>query len=80
MNLLWFLLIGGLAGWIAGLLVRNAGFGVIGDVIVGIIGAVIGGYLFGLLGVSTYGLVGSLVTATVGAVVLLFLFRLLKAA
>lgn len=80
MNLLWFLIIGGLAGWIAGLLVRNAGFGVIGDVVIGIIGAVIGGYLFGLLGVSTYGLIGSLITATVGAVVLIFLFRLLKAA
>jgi uncharacterized membrane protein YeaQ/YmgE (transglycosylase-associated protein family) len=81
MNLLWFLIIGLLAGWIAGALVKGGGFGLLGDLIVGVIGAVLGGFLFGMLGVSAGGgLLGSLIVATVGAVVLLFLVRLIKRA
>ncbi len=78
MSLLWFLIIGIAAGWIAGELMRGSSFGLIGNLVVGVIGAVIGGYLFDLLGISTYGLLGSLVTATVGAVVLLFLVNMFR--
>jgi uncharacterized membrane protein YeaQ/YmgE (transglycosylase-associated protein family) len=76
----WFLLIGGLAGFLAGKIMRGHGFGVFGDILVGIFGAVIGGFLFGLLNLASYGLLGSLVTATVGAIVLLWALRRLRSA
>jgi uncharacterized membrane protein YeaQ/YmgE (transglycosylase-associated protein family) len=80
-NLIWFLIIGAIAGWLAGLLMKGGGFGLLGDIIVGIIGAVLGGWLFGVLGISAGGgLVGSLIVAFIGAVVLLFLVRLIKRA
>jgi uncharacterized membrane protein YeaQ/YmgE (transglycosylase-associated protein family) len=81
MNLLWFLIVGLIAGWLAGVLMKGGGYGVIGDIIVGIIGAVIGGWLFSTLGVSAGGgLLGSIIVATIGAVVLIFLLRLIKRA
>jgi uncharacterized membrane protein YeaQ/YmgE (transglycosylase-associated protein family) len=77
--LVMFLAIGAIAGWLAGLLIRGGGFGLLGNIVVGIIGAVIGGYLFGVLGISAGGgLVGSLVTSVAGAAVLLFVVGLLK--
>jgi uncharacterized membrane protein YeaQ/YmgE (transglycosylase-associated protein family) len=81
MQFLWFVLIGLVAGWLAGLLVKGGGFGAVGDIIVGIIGALIGGFLFSSLGVSSGGsLVGAIIVATIGAIVLIFLLRLLKRA
>jgi len=81
MSLLWFLLVGLVAGWLAGVLVKGGGFGVIGDIVVGVIGAVLGGWLFSILGASVGGeLVGSIIVATVGAVVLLAIVRLVKRA
>ncbi len=80
-SVIWFLIIGIVAGWLAGKIMRGGGFGLIGDLVIGIIGAVLGGFLFGLLGLSSDGsLIGSLVTATVGAIVLLFLIHLVKRA
>ena len=81
MSLLWFLLIGIAAGWLAGQLMKGGGFGLVGDLVVGVIGAFIGGWLLGVLGISAGGgLIGSLVCATIGAIVLIFLVRLLKRA
>ncbi len=80
MNILWFLIIGALAGWLAGKIVRGYGFGVLGNIVVGIVGAVVGGMLFSLLGLKTLSLIGSLVMATVGAIVFLYLIRLIKKA
>jgi uncharacterized membrane protein YeaQ/YmgE (transglycosylase-associated protein family) len=81
MNFLWFLIIGLVAGWLAGMLVKGGGFGLVGDLIVGVIGAILGGWLFGLFGASMGGgLLGSIIVATVGAVVLLFIVRLIKRA
>lgn len=81
MNLLWFLVVGIVAGWLAGVLVKGGGFGLVGDLVLGIIGAVIGGWLFGVLGASAGGgFVGSIVVSTIGAVVLLFGARLIKSA
>ncbi len=77
-NLLWFVLIGFVAGWIATRLMRKSSIGLIGNIIVGILGAVIGGYIFDFLRISVNGLIGSLVTAIVGAIVLLYLIRLAK--
>lgn len=67
-GLLIFIAIGAVAGWLAGILMKGRGFGLLGNIIIGIVGAIAGGFLFGLLG-----LVGSIVTAIVGAAVLLFL-------
>ncbi|MFN8625755.1 MAG: GlsB/YeaQ/YmgE family stress response membrane protein [Candidatus Binatia bacterium] len=81
MNLLWFLVVGLVAGWLAGVLVKGGGFGVVGDLIVGVIGAFVGGWLFDTLGASAGGgLLGSIIVATIGAVVLLFIVRLIKRA
>ena len=81
MNLLWFLIVGLIAGWLAGVLVKGGGFGVIGDIVVGVVGAFIGGFLFSTLGVSSGGgLLGRIIVATIGAVVLIFLVRLIKRA
>ncbi len=77
-GLIWFVLIGLVAGWLAGVLMKGGGFGLIGDIVVGIIGAVIGGYVFGFLGVGTHGFIGQVFVATVGAVILIFLLRLIK--
>jgi uncharacterized membrane protein YeaQ/YmgE (transglycosylase-associated protein family) len=76
----WFLLIGGIIGWLAGLIVKGRGFGIIGDVVVGIVGAVFGGWLFSVLGVSTYSTLGAFVTALIGAVILVSITRLFKLA
>ena len=77
MNFLWFLLIGLAAGWLAGVIMKGGGFGVIGDLVVGVIGAIVGGSLFEALGIASYGLLGALITATVGAIVLIALLRVL---
>ena len=78
MNLIWFLIIGLIAGWLAGLIMKGKGFGLVGNLIVGVIGALLGGWLFDLLGIGAHGLIGSLVAALVGAIILLFLIGLVK--
>jgi uncharacterized membrane protein YeaQ/YmgE (transglycosylase-associated protein family) len=77
-GIVWFIIIGIVAGWLAGKVMRGAGFGLLGDLVVGIVGALLGGFLFGLLGISAGGLIGSLITATCGAIVLIFLVRMIK--
>jgi uncharacterized membrane protein YeaQ/YmgE (transglycosylase-associated protein family) len=78
MELLWFVLIGIAAGWLAGQIMKGGGFGLVGDLIVGVIGALLGGFLLGLLGIYAYGLLGNLVIATVGAIILIALLRLIN--
>jgi uncharacterized membrane protein YeaQ/YmgE (transglycosylase-associated protein family) len=81
MSFLWFLLVGLVAGWLAGTLVKGGGFGILGNIVIGIIGAMLGGFLFDLLGVNSGGgIIWSIVVATVGAVVLLVIVRALKKA
>jgi len=76
-----WLVIGAIAGWLAGRVVKGGGFGLIVDIIVGIVGAVIGGFLAGVLGISTgEGIIGSIIVAFVGAVILLLILRLIKRA
>ena len=76
-----WLVIGAIAGWLAGQVVKGGGFGLVVDIIVGIVGAVIGGFLAGVLGISTgAGLIGSIIVAFVGAVILLLILRLIKRA
>jgi uncharacterized membrane protein YeaQ/YmgE (transglycosylase-associated protein family) len=76
----WFLLIGGIIGWLAGLIVKGRGFGIIGDIVVGIVGALFGGWLFGVLGISTNSSFGAFITALVGAVLLVTITRFIKRA
>ena len=78
--LVWVVLIGVLAGWLAGQITKGRGFGFLGDLIVGILGSLLGSFLFGLIGVVAYGLLGRLVLSVVGAIVLLWLIRLIKRA
>jgi len=78
MNILWFLIIGAFAGWMAGKIMKGRGFGLPGNIIVGIIGGIIGGWVFGFLGITAGGIIGSLVTAVVGAVILLWIVGMIK--
>lgn len=78
--LIWFLLVGLIAGWLAGQVMKGGGYGVVGDMIVGVIGALLGGWLFSMLGISAGGLIGSIIVAFVGACVLIFLLRVIKRA
>ncbi|KVD40534.1 hypothetical protein WK59_13490 [Burkholderia ubonensis] len=78
-QLIVWLIIGGVAGWLAGLIVKGSGFGIVVDILVGIAGAVIGGWIASAIGVSLGGgIVSAIVVAIVGAVVLLFLINLIR--
>ena len=79
--LIWILVVGLIAGWLAGKVMRGAGYGVVGDMIIGVVGALIGGWLFGKLGIGLGGgLLGQIIVAFVGAVILIFILRLLRRA
>jgi uncharacterized membrane protein YeaQ/YmgE (transglycosylase-associated protein family) len=77
-HLLLFLVIGVVAGFLAGKIMKGSGFGLIGDLIIGVIGSFIGVWVFGLLGISSGGVLGLLAAAIVGALLLLFIIRLAK--
>jgi uncharacterized membrane protein YeaQ/YmgE (transglycosylase-associated protein family) len=78
MNIIIFLALGAVAGWLAGNLMKGGGFGLLGNIIVGVIGAVIGGFMFTLAGITASGLLGSIISATAGAALLLFLIGVIK--
>jgi uncharacterized membrane protein YeaQ/YmgE (transglycosylase-associated protein family) len=78
-HIIVWLIIGAIAGWLAGMVVRGGGYGLIGDIIVGIIGAVIAGWLFPRLGIYIgSGVVASIIDAFIGAVILLIILRLVR--
>jgi uncharacterized membrane protein YeaQ/YmgE (transglycosylase-associated protein family) len=79
MRIVWFLIVGAIAGWLAGVIFKGRGFGVLGNIVVGVIGALLGGYLLGALGVYLGGgLLGAIGTALAGALVLLALASALR--
>ena len=81
MEFVWFIIVGLVAGWLAGVLMKGGGVGVIGDIVVGILGALIGGWLFSAMGWSSGGgLLGAIIVALIGAIILIFLLRLIKRA
>jgi uncharacterized membrane protein YeaQ/YmgE (transglycosylase-associated protein family) len=80
MNILIWIVSGVIAGWLAGVLVRGRGFGLIGDLIVGLIGGLIGGWLAGLLGIQASSLIAQILVAAVGGVVLVAIIRLVRRA
>ena len=73
MNFILFLIIGALAGWLAGQIMKGRGFGVIGNILVGVVGAFIGGFLFRVFGFAAFGLIAQLIMATIGAIILLWI-------
>jgi uncharacterized membrane protein YeaQ/YmgE (transglycosylase-associated protein family) len=79
--LIVLIIVGAIAGWLAGQIVKGMGFGLIGNIVVGIVGAFIGTWLLGFLGISIGGgIIASVINATIGAVVLLFIIGLIKRA
>ena len=78
MGIILNLIIGGLAGWLAGQLMKGRGFGVLRNVLLGIVGGFIGAIMFRLLGLTSTGIVGSLVISTIGAALLLYIAQRFK--
>lgn len=76
MYFIWYIVIGMVAGFIAGKIMRGGGFGILINLLVGIVGGLLGGWVFGLLGIATTGILGSLLTSTIGAVLLLWILSL----
>ncbi|WP_029934244.1 GlsB/YeaQ/YmgE family stress response membrane protein [Thiomicrospira pelophila] len=79
-SLILLLVVGGLAGWLAGNLMKGRGFGLIGNIVVGIVGAVLGGFVLNFLGIVATGLIGLILTATIGAIILVFVIGLIRRA
>ncbi|THF54943.1 GlsB/YeaQ/YmgE family stress response membrane protein [Ollibium composti] len=80
-SLIVFLIIGAIAGWLAGLIVKGYGFGLLGNIVVGIVGALIAGWLFPALNISLgSGILAAIIHAAIGAIILLVLIRLVKSA
>jgi len=77
-NFIVFLVIGGLAGWCAGVISKGSGFGILGNIIVGIVGAVLGGLCFGMLGIVAYGFVGRFIFAVIGALIFTWLLGYIR--
>jgi uncharacterized membrane protein YeaQ/YmgE (transglycosylase-associated protein family) len=74
-----FILVGAIAGWLAGLIVKGYGFGLIGNIVIGIIGAFVAGLVFPAIGLTLgTGIVSSIIHSTIGAVMLLFLIKVIK--
>jgi uncharacterized membrane protein YeaQ/YmgE (transglycosylase-associated protein family) len=77
-DVVYILIVGLVAGWLAGKIMKGKGFGLGGDLVVGILGAVVGSWIFSELGLGVYGLGGSIIEALAGALLLLYLLRFLK--
>jgi uncharacterized membrane protein YeaQ/YmgE (transglycosylase-associated protein family) len=77
-DILFYTIIGLVAGWLAGVIMKERSLGLIGNLVVGIVGAIIGGYIFEFFGISTGGLFGSLISAIVGAIILLYVIQQIR--
>lgn len=79
-GIIWWIVVGLIAGWLAGQVMKGGGYGVLADIVLGILGGILGGWLFGKMGIGAGGTIGSIVVAFVGAVILVGITRLLKRA
>ena len=79
-GLIWTLVIGLIAGWLAGKVMKGRGYGVLMDIVLGIVGGMIGRFVFGMLGLASWNVVGSIIVSFVGALILIWLVRQLKRA
>lgn len=77
MGIIAWIIVGLVAGWLAGLIMKGSGYGLVGDLVLGLVGAVLGGWLFGVVAPTAEptGLLGSIIVATIGAIVLIFIAR-----
>ena len=81
MGFLYWIVVGLIAGWLAGQVMKGGGYGILADIVLGVLGGIVGGWVFGILGIGAgYGLIGSVIVAFVGAVILVWLTRLIKRA
>lgn len=78
MTVVWFLIIGIVAGWLAGHVTKGRGFGLVGDLVVGVVGALVGGLISQSLGILPVGLLGHLIMATIGAIVFIAILRMVR--
>lgn len=78
MNIIIFLIIGAVAGWLAGQLMKGSGFGLVGNILMGVIGSVVGGFLFDVLDIGGGDLIWQIISATVGAVLVIFVARRIR--
>ncbi|MCO5274034.1 MAG: GlsB/YeaQ/YmgE family stress response membrane protein [Flavobacteriales bacterium] len=78
MGLIWGLIIGGVAGWLAGRLMKGQGYGLVVNIILGLAGGLFGGWIYAILGLATTNAIGQLICATAGAVLLILLVRALR--
>ncbi|MBV8694407.1 MAG: GlsB/YeaQ/YmgE family stress response membrane protein [Ktedonobacteraceae bacterium] len=74
-SLVWWLVVGLIAGFLASVVMRGGGYGIVGDIVVGIVGAIIGGFLASLLGISAGGFIGTIIIAFIGACILIAILR-----
>jgi uncharacterized membrane protein YeaQ/YmgE (transglycosylase-associated protein family) len=74
-NIIMYLVIGLVSGWLVGMIWKGSGFGIILDIVIGIIGSFVGGFLFGLIGIHFHGIIGFIIAAIVGALILLALIK-----
>lgn len=79
-SLIWWIVVGLIAGWAAGKIMKGGGYGTLMDIVLGIVGGVVGGWLLGLFGIQAGGLIGSILVAIVGAVFLIWISRMIKKA
>jgi uncharacterized membrane protein YeaQ/YmgE (transglycosylase-associated protein family) len=79
-SLIWWVLVGLIAGWAAGKIMKGGGYGVVMDIVLGVIGAVVGGWLVGILGFQAGGFISTIIVAIIGALFLIWITRLIKKA
>ncbi len=77
-GIIGWIILGAIAGWLAGMFMQGGGYGLVGDVVVGIVGAIIGGFLLSLFGIGANGLIGTLITAVIGACILIAIVRMVS--
>jgi uncharacterized membrane protein YeaQ/YmgE (transglycosylase-associated protein family) len=75
MSIIWWLIVGLIAGFLASLVMRGGGYGILGDIIVGLVGALIGGFLASLVGIGSSGIIGTIIIAFIGACILIAILR-----
>jgi uncharacterized membrane protein YeaQ/YmgE (transglycosylase-associated protein family) len=79
-GIIWWIIVGLIAGWAAGKIMKGGGYGVIADIILGILGAIIGGWIISFLGIGGGGLIWSILVAILGAIILIWITRILRRA
>ena len=77
-GIIWWIVVGLIAGWAAGRLMKGGGYGVIADILLGMVGGVVGAWVMGLLGFGGRGLIATILVSILGAVILIFITRLIK--